>query len=738
MAKLLKWIGWTVVAFVVLLSAAAAGFIGYVLWSPAPPIHPASYSWKSGMPDEEVDLLARELLAQMTLDEKVDQMTGDGMARAAVSYLVHGHLGIVYSGYNERLGIPPVAFTDGPRGIVTGRATSFPVAMARAAGWDPELEEEVGEVFGKEARAVGANYFGGVCINLLRHPSWGRAQETYGEDPWLVGVMGSAVVRGVQKHNVMACAKHFALNSIENSRFQVNVVVDERALREVYLPHFRRIVEEGAASIMSAYNRVRGEYCGHNRYLLTDILREDWGFRGFVSSDWIWGLRDPVKGVWAGLDLEMPGDTHYRRIPELVRRGFLGEEEVDAAVFRILRTKLRFLTRTDPQDYPQDLVAAAEHRTLARRVAEESVVLLKNEADVLPLDGSEIRSLALMGRLIDEDNTGDRGSSYVNPPYLISPLAGFREYLGPTVEILAEKGDDLEAVRRAARKADVVVVVTGFRYDDEGEYLHADGGMPRNESEKQAPFGIKGGDRYPLGLKPGDIAVIRAAVSENPRTVVVLVGGGAVTMEEWKQEVPAVLTAWYFGMEGGRALPRVLFGDVNPSGKLPVTIPVDETQLPPFDPYAQEVEYDYYHGYTLVDKRGEEPAFPFGFGMSYTKFAYSDLQVLTPEITAAGELRVQVKVANTGPRAGKEVVQMYVGFENSRVDRPIRLLRDFHKIDLAPGESMPVELSVSAADLAWYNPEKMRWEIEPMEYSVWVGGSSRTRDLRRASFRIVE
>ncbi|GAB4245572.1 MAG: glycoside hydrolase family 3 N-terminal domain-containing protein [Acidobacteriota bacterium] len=737
MRRFFKILLFSLVGLLAVILLGTLGLVAWAWWAPTPPLDQTAYPWQQGLSEAEIDTIAAELVGQMTLEEKVDQLTGDGMVRSIITMLTKGHLGIVYSGYNERLGIPPIAFTDGPRGVVVARSTSFPVAMARAATWDVELERRVGEVFGKEARAAGANYFGGVCINLLRHPSWGRAQETYGEDPFLLGQMGVAVVQGVQRHNVMACAKHFALNSIENSRFQVNVLVDERTLREVYLPHFRRVVEAGAASIMSAYNRVRGEYCGHNRYLLTDILRGDWGFRGFVTSDWFWGLRDAVKGVRAGMDVEMPGDDHYREIPELVARGILQESEIDAMVRRVVRTKLYFLTRPDPMDYPADLLACREHRELARVVSEESMVLLKNEGPLLPLDRSRIRRLALVGRLIDEDNTGDRGSSFVRPPYLITPEAGFAEYLGDDVELLTADGSDLEAARRAAEQADVAVVVAGFRYDDEGEYLHTDGGMPRNEAEKQAPFGMKGGDRYPLGLKADDIALIQTVAQANPRTVVALIGGSAITMEEWKDQAPVILMAWYFGMEGGRALPRVLFGDVNPSGRLPFTIPTDETQLPPFDPYAPEVEYGYYHGYTLLDKTGQTPAFPFGYGLSYTQFEYANLQVAAPEVGVGDVIRVSVDVSNVGARAGKEVVQLYVGFENSTVERPIRLLRGFAKVALAPGETKRVELEVPVRDLAYYDPDSGEWKVEAVTYPVFVGPSSRAGDLLRGEVRVI-
>lgn len=734
MKRLLKYTLFGVVAVILLGVLLVGGWLGYYVWKAAPPVAPSAYPWPKNATRAEIDRMAKDVLSKMTLDEKIDQKVGEGLSRFLAVMLVKNHLGIGYSGYNERLNVPPMAFTDGPRGVTVANGTSFPVAMARAATWDVELEREVGDVFGQEARAAGANTFGGICINLLRHPSWGRAQETYGEDPWLLGEMGLAVMQGVQANNVMGCAKHFALNSIENSRFQVNVKIGERTLREVYLPHFKKLVDHGVASIMSSYNRARGEYAGHNHYLLTDILRHDWGFRGYVSSDWIYGLRDGVKGLEAGLDIEMPGSEQFGKLPNLVREGKVGEQDIDESVLRILRTKLDYITRKDPMSYDGDLIASPEHIDLSREVAEQSMVLLKNESGVLPLTRDGIKKLALIGRLIEEDNTGDRGSSRVNPPYIVTPLQGFTQYLGDGVELLHCDGADLNEVRRLSSEADAVVLLAGFRYDDEGEYINSDGGMPHQESEKEAPFGMKGGDRYPLGLKDFDIRMIQTAAQANSRVVVALIGGSAITMEEWKNDVPAILMAWYFGMEGANALPRVLFGDVNPSGKLPFTIPTDVDQLPPFDPYAPEVEYGYYHGYTSIDKKGLQPAFRFGYGLSYTSFAYKNVQVLTPEVAADGEVQVAVDVTNTGQRTGREIVQLYIGFGNSAVDRPVKLLRDFAKVELSPGETRTVHLSVPVKELAWYNPETKRWDIERMQYEALAGPSSDPTRLLSAPF----
>jgi beta-glucosidase len=751
----MPWHAWGSVAFVLagflVLDVAAAVLVALWVRRQMRPrdVVAARARWPRAMTFEAADRAALDAIARMTLDEKLDQMRGSGLLPMVLSMLFRGGaMAPVYSGENQRLSIPPIAFTDGPRGVTSGRSTSFPVAMARAATWDVDLQRRVGDAIGAEARAQGANYWGGVCLNIVRHPSMGRAEETYGEDPWLTGEMGVAIMEAVQRHNVIACAKHFALNSMETARFKNDVQIDERTLHEVYLPHYRKAVEHGIASVMSAYNKVRGEWCGENRHLLTEILRDDWGFRGFVTSDWVWGVYDGARGLHAGLDIEMPsGKAYGKRFKRLVERGDLPRADIDQCARRIVRTKLLYLTREDPRTYPPSLVASAQHAALAREVSEKSMVLLKNEPALLPLDKTRVRKIAVIGRLADDANTGDHGSSKVTAPYYTSAVTGLRDYLGTSAVSHAD-GRDLAEVSRVAGEADAVVVVVGSRWDEVGEYVSdSKGHRPSSPDDKRPmivklPFmkrpliEISGGDRVPLCLKPCDLAVVRAASKANPSCVVALVGGSVFTMEEWRHDVPAILMAWYFGMEGGHALARVLFGDANPSGKMPLTTPRDERQLPVFDEFADSIDYGPYHGYTLVDRQQQEPAFPFGFGLSYTTYSYANVEVATPLVAPDGRVDLTVEVTNTGARAGEEVVQLYVGFDGSRVERPVKLLRAFKKIPLAPGETATVPLSVAVKDLAWYDADAKRWVIEPMTYGLYVGGSSRSSDLLRASFSV--
>ncbi|MHA1193781.1 MAG: beta-glucosidase family protein [Promethearchaeota archaeon] len=663
------------------------------------------------MTEEEIDEVVNRALDLMTLKEKVAIMSGN---KFYLLLLKDHKFGVrAYPGGGvKRLNIPPFLFTDGPKGVSMPGSTCFPVPMARGASWDILLEEKLGEVIGKEARAHGANLFGGVCINLLRHPAWGRAQETFGEDPFHMGEFGAAVIRGVQKHNVMATAKHYAANSIEYSRFKVNVQISERTLREVYLPHFKRCIEDGCATVMSAYNKVRGEYCGHNSYLLRDILKGEWGFDGFVHSDWMNGLKDTTKGILGGLDVEMPRAKYYgKKLEKAVKLGKVPLSLVDDSVRRILRTTLKFTTKEDTQNYDSDLIGCDEHILLAREVAEKSMVLLKNQDKLLPFNTDEMDSLAVLGPLADKKNTGDHGSSHVRQKNIISPLQGIKNSVGNKINVIHNEGSDIDVAQQIAQSVDAVVLIVGYTSKDEGEYI---------------PIISKGyGDRTDLDLKKNDIKLINAIAKVNKKCVVVLVGGSAILMEEWKEKVSSILMAWYSGMEGGHALANILFGRVNPSGKLPITIPKDPAHLPYFKIDIDEIEYGYYHGYTLMEKENIEPAFPFGFGLSYTEFSYNNIRVeLTEE-----KIIVSVEISNVGAVAGEEIVQLYVGFENSSVDRPIKLLRGFKRVALKSNETKTVSIEVKKKDLAWYNPESNAWEVENIEYIIYIGASSNSKDL---------
>jgi beta-glucosidase len=684
---------------------------------------------RSGVDPEKA---AAGLLAKLTDGEKLSLLDGDDpFWPGMTSMLGEGYnTRPIVAGAVDRLGIPGIRFSDGPRGAVIGSSTCFPVSMARGATWDPELEGRVGDAIGKEIRAQGGNFFGGVCINLLRHPAWGRAQETYGEEPVLLGAMGAALARGAQRH-VMACVKHFACNSMENARFTVDVQVDERALHEVYLPHFRTVVDAGVAAVMSAYNSVNGEWCGQNRMLLTEVLREEWRFRGFVVSDFIFGLRDAPKSLQAGLDVEMPfAQQRAQHLPAALAAGTASWEDVDRAALRILATELRFSAAIDDTPPDASVVASPEHRRLAREVASRAIVLLRNEPvdgrPVLPFDPAALRRVAVIGRLADLANLGDRGSSDVRAPYAVTPLAGLRAAL-PDAEVVHDPGDDPETAARVAAAADAAVVVVGYTAEDEGEYL---GELPPGLAATLPPpdrpgavewldatfsAGAMGaGDRDRLTLHPEDEALIGSVAAANPRTVVAVMAGSAVIMEAWRTAVPAIVMLWYPGMEGGHALADVLLGRIDASGRLPFVIPTSQGHLPPYDKNATVAHYDRWHGQRLLDRNGVAPAFPLGYGLSYTTFAVSGLSAAVRE----GTLAVSLTVTNTGGRPGRHVVQLYATPEPAQDDEPTRLLLGFACLDLEPGGGRQLDLEPPLTPLARRDPSSARWRVRPGRYRI--------------------
>lgn len=683
---------------------------------------------KKGMSHEDIEELIGRILEELSLEEKVYMMSGRGFVKQ-ITELDNRRWGArTYQAGagNERLGIPTLQFSDGPRGIVTKNSTCFPVSMARGATWDVALEERIGDVIGKELRAHRGNLYGGVCINLLRHPAWGRAQETYGEDTYQLGEFGAALVRGVQKHNVIATAKHFTANSIENARFKVNVKIDERSLREIYLPHFKRCVDEGVGSVMSAYNKVNGEYCGQNERLLKRILKEEWDFGGFVHSDWLSGVYAPY-GAAHGLDIENPEPQVFgEKLVKAVEDGAISPHTVDGAVRRILRVLFRFMSAEDPlPQYNEDLVACPEHVDLAREAAEKSMVLLKNDGALLPFKKERVSKIAVIGELANIENTGDRGSSWARPPSYVTYLDGIKSYLEGDTEVLFDDGTDVEASARKAAEADVAVVVVGYTHEHEGEYI------------QKEELGDQGGDRDSLSLTDQDVKLLQAVGAANSKTVAVVVAGSAVIMEEWRGQAAAIIMAWYAGMVGGEALPRLLFGDVSPSGKLPCTFPKSSDQLPFFDKNAEEIEYSFYHGYNHFDHEEIQPAFPFGFGLSYTTFGYSNLELSNDEVSADGRLEVFVDITNSGEIEADEAYQMYVGCADSAVERHEKDLKGFGRVSLKPGETKTVKIHLLPKDLAYYDVEQRAWIVESATYSVYVGPSSDACGLLKAEFRVV-
>ncbi len=662
---------------------------------------------------EKAKHLAQQLTSEMTVKEKIRMLQGHAMGVTVKNTLTKGRYynGEAYpAGGCKRLGIPPVLFTDGPRGIVMGKCTCFPVSMLRGATFDDELEYKVGEVFAKEASALGANLFAGVCINLLRNPMWGRAQETYGEDPYLLSKMGEALTCAMQDNGIIACPKHYALNSIEDLRFSVDAKVDERTLHEVYLPHFKKCIDAGAMSIMGAYNKVNGTYCCENKELLIDILRDKWNFEGFSLSDFFYGIYDGARSLKAGMDVEMPYTFRYAFLNSELKKGNITEKDIDTSVQRVLVALITTLPKHKKQ--PKSVVMSKEHTDLARKVAGKGTVLLKNNKNVLPVPQG--KKIALVGRYANKVNVGDHGSSNVFSPYSVTAYEGMKARFGSDY-VTVYNGCDTKKAIDTAKDCEYIVVCVGSDWLQEGEYLVNLGNI------KKKPKG-SGGDRANLRIPPEDVKLIKAVAKLGKKLIVNIMGGSAYVINEWLSDADAILFSFYSGLEGGNALADVLSGDVNPGGKLPFTIAKSENDYPSFlhiGSKEKEIEYGYYHGYTLLDKKNIQPEYPFGFGLSYTNFEISNTTISQN----SDNVKITVDVQNIGTVDGDEVVQVYVASENTEQDRPVKLLKGFKRVSVKAGGIVTAEISFCLDDIKFYNPEKTDWELDKC-YNVFVGNSS--------------
>jgi beta-glucosidase len=611
-------------------------------------------------------------------------------------------------------------------------ATAMPCGIALAATWNPELAHREGVVIGQEARKRGKDIMLGPGMNIMRSPLCGRNFEYFGEDPFLAGRMAVGYINGVQSQGVASCAKHFAVNDQETDRNKVNVEIDERALREIHLPAFKMVVQEAKVwTVMGAYNKLRGIHCCESDYLLNQILKGEWGFQGLVVSDWA-GVHSTRGAVLGGLDLEMGTEKAYdefylaRAFREGVRAGEFSMSVLDDKV----RRNLRVMIGTGVLDQrPEGSLNTKAHQEMARQVAEEAMVLLKNDHGFLPLNEHKLKSVAVIGENATRLQTYGGDSSRVKAFYEISPLAGILNRIGTNVNVTysegyRKNGDAALAGRAiaAAKAADVVIYVGGINHD--------------------VGYDSEGGDKLGLEMPFGQVELIQQLVKVNPNMVVVLVGGSPMEMDAWIGNVPSVLLSWYSGMEGGNALARVLFGDVNPSGKLPATFPKKLADSPAhsfgpsgFPGVDGTVKYSegILVGYRWFDTKRIEPLFPFGFGLSYTKFEYSDLK-LKP---SADGVTVEFKLKNTGKRAGAEVAQLYIQPVKPSVLRPVKELKAFQKVSLNPGESQTVTLALGKDAFAYYDDKQSAWVAERGSYQVVVGASS--RDLRlRGDFQLAQ
>jgi beta-glucosidase len=647
------------------------------------------------------------LLESMTLAQQVNEIRG--LQAQPVD-------GLYYAGGDAVLDIPVFKMVDGPRGARAGKATAFPVGIARGATFDPELERRVGLAIGLEVAAKGGNVLLAPTINLLRHPGWGRAQETYSEDPFHMGAMAVAFISGAQNH-VLTSPKHFAVNNVENTRFEMSSNLPPRVLHEVYLPHFKRcVIEAGAASVMSAYNKVNDVYCGEHQQLLTDILRDDWGFQGFVESDWFLGTRSTSEALNAGLDIEMPAGFRFadEKIYAAITAGTLTEATVRQAAGRALHAKLAWELATLPVP-AATVVESAAHIALAREVAEKSIVLLKNSEQqsgqaVLPLNDKPGRRYAIVGDMAAMINLGDRGSSYVTSSEVTTLLDGITQLT---------KSADITYFGSAADLAglaeyDAAIVVAGLTYIEEGEFI------PTQQQEAEGEALARGGDREVLTLPNAQRDLILAVAGVAQQTIVVLEGGSAIQVRDWVDQVDGLLMAWYPGREGGHAIANILFGKVNPSGRLPVSFPTHLDQHVPWDITALQVPHEYLHGYGYMQAKGERPEFSFGSGLSYSRF---DLTGMTTERHGDG-CRVMADVVNISTVAGATIVQLYVSCQDSKLLRVPATLKGFGRVELAAGEAATLVMDLADSDLHYFDEDTNNWQLEACQYDFQVGFAS--------------
>ncbi|MBP3317257.1 MAG: glycoside hydrolase family 3 C-terminal domain-containing protein [Alistipes sp.] len=725
--------------FTNILSIIALFMVGCTSAPQTPQI--AVYLDESKPMDERVE----DALQRMTLREKID--------------IIHAQSKFSSPGV-ERLGIPELWCTDGPHGIrpevmwdewdqakwTNDSCTAFPALPCLAATWNPDMSAKYGKAIGEEARYREKDVLLGPGVNIYRTPMNGRNFEYMGEDPHLSSKMVVPYIQEVQKNGVAACVKHFALNNQEIERHAVNVVVDDRALYEIYLPAFKAAVQEGGAwAIMPAYNRYKGQHCCHNQYLLNDILKGEWGFDGATISDW-GGVHDTKEAALHGLDLEFGSwtnglnwgasnayDMYHMAMPymKMIESGELTTKALDDKVRRVLRLIFRTAMNTKK---PFGSMNNEEHLEAAREIAGEGIVLLKNDNNVLPFDLNKQKNILVVGENAIKMMTVGGGSSSLKVRKEFTPLDGIKLYVGDKANIIYERGyvgdvtgeyngvksgQDLSENRSAeqliadavaaAQKADAVIFI---------------GGLNKKEGQD-----CEGADRSELGLPYGQDAVIEALAAANKNLAVINISGNAVAMP-WIEKVPSIMQGWFLGSESGNALAKVIFGEVNPSGHLPFTFPVkiedNAAHAVGEWPGKEDVHYNesIFVGYRWADKEQIKALFPFGHGLSYTTFAVSEPTISKNSIKEGGKLTIKCKVTNTGNREGAEVVQLYIGDHESSLPRPVKELKGFKKLHLAAGESGVAEFTITDEDLKFFDDKRHEWVAEAGSFTAYIATSA--------------
>lgn len=714
-----------------------------------------------------LSLIALPALAQtpvyLDVNKPIEERVEDALSRMTVQEKVamtHAQSKFSSAGV-PRLGIPENWMSDGPHGIraevlwdewyganwTNDSCIAFPALTALAATWNPDMSALYGKSIGEEARYRNKNVLLGPGVNIYRTPLNGRNFEYMGEDPYLASVLVVPYIREVQKNGVAACVKHYALNNQEIHRGYINVKIDDRALYEIYLPAFKAAVQQGGAwAIMGAYNQYKGEHCCHNKYLLNDILKRDWGFDGVVVSDW-GGVHDTKQSIFNGLDMEFGSwtnglnwgasnayDNYYLAMPylQLIREGAVGTGELDDKVRRILR--LVFRTNMAKERHFGSFGTEA-HALAGRKIAQEGIVLLQNHRNLLPLDARQTKRILVVGENAVKRMTIGGGSSSLKVKYEVSPLEGIRARVGSSAEVIYAPGyaspavaeQDVKGAKAEQKQIDPIALrnqaVEAAREADVVLFI---GGLNKNDGQDS-----EGNDRASLSLPYEQDALIAQLAAANPNTVVVIVSGNAVAMP-WVREVPGIVEAWYSGTEAGHALASILFGDVNPSGKLPFTFParLEDNSAHSLGEYPGDsinVSYNesIFVGYRWADKQKKaRPLFPFGHGLSYTTFAYgkpiADKKTLLPGETITFTLPVK----NTGMREGQEVVQLYISDKKSSLPRPVKELKGFSKVHLAPGQEKTVTFTIDKEALSFFDDTKHEWVAEPGKFEALIGASA--------------
>lgn len=713
-------------------------------------------------------LSAQQKPVYLDTTKPIEERVEDALSRLSLKEkiaMVHAQSKFSSAGV-PRLGIPENWMTDGPHGIrpevlwdewdqagwTNDSCVAYPALTCLAATWNPDMSMLYGKSIGEEARYRDKNVLLGPGVNIYRTPLNGRNFEYMGEDPYLASQMVVPYVKGVQQNGVAACVKHFALNNQEINRHTLNVVVDDRALYEIYLPAFKAAVQEGNAwAIMGAYNLYKNQHCCHNQYLLNDILKGEWGFDGVVVSDW-GGVHNTDESITNGLDMEFGSwtnglsngasnayDNYYLAMPYLqrIQEGKVGTKELDDKVRRILR--LAFRTTMD-LNRPYGAMLSPEHYEAARRIGEEGIVLLQNKNAVLPIDLNKAKKIAVVGENAVKMMTVGGGSSSLKVQRELSPLDGIRQRVGDKAEVVYARG----YVGDATGEYNGVVTGQNLKDDRSPEELIAEavkvaqdadyvifiGGLNKSNGQD-----CEDSDREGLGLSYGQDEVISALAKANKNLIVVNISGNAIAMP-WVNEVPAIVQDWYLGSEAGSALAAILMGDVNPSGKLPFTFPVklEDNSAHALGEYSGDrskevidIKYNegIFVGYRWADKQKKvKPLFPFGHGLSYTTFVYGKPTADSKTMSADGTLTVKVTVKNTGAREGQEVVQLYISDKKSSLPRPVKELKGFQKIKLAPGEEKEVSFTINKDALSFFDDAQHAWVAEPGKFEAVIAASA--------------